>query len=852
MQSELQRLLQLDFFEKEEFKRKQCLSCGAHYWTADPDQKFCGDAPCVPYTFIENPLGTKRHSLSSMREAFLSFFEKRGHTRLARYPVVARWRSDVFLTIASIADFQPHVTSGEVPPPANPLVISQPSIRLNDLEAVGQSGRHLTMFEMMGHHAFNNHEEVYWSEETTQYCHDVLTELGVRKEQTIYKEGEWFGGGNAGACLEVLTAGMEIATLVFMSLERSAEGPFVVNNEHYKKMPLRVVDTGYGLERLVWLTQGSPTVYDAIFPSVILAIKEATDNSDKALRDVYALSDHTRCLAFMLSDGIVPSNTEEGYLARLLIRRALRFMSRLNLRMSLFDVMEMHLQILVKDFPDLSNNKDTMHAMLEKETGKYFETLRKGRRLIARHIKDHGTISTEKLIQFYDTHGIPPEVVKEVAGNAVRIPDNFDSMVAESHSRLLQKQEDEEASKFSTKQLYYEQPYQKEFSAQVLWSGTTDGHSAVILDQTLFYPMGGGQTSDTGVLIQNKTERKVLRAQKKGAAIVHILDGPLENGPVSGSIEWDRRYAIMRHHTATHIVNAAARKILGKHIWQKGSQLDEQEGRLDVSHYQRISSVELRNIELEAYRVVMAAKPVIKTLSPRNEAEKKYGMALYQGGAPKGNQLRVVSIPDEEVEACGGIHVDNTSEIGLIKIVGTERIQDGVERLRFKAGYAALEYVQFEEGLLKNAAEILNVAPELLPQSVGRFFNEWKQLRKEVEDLQKQLANKRSIAELYHGIEIVTQDNLTQAAIKDITYKDKAIVISGNVKDDKAMLYIASSPKIDIDCSIIAIPSGKILGGGSGGKKDMAQAGGPDFDKLPDAKNQAIIMIKKQIDEKNL
>jgi len=832
--------------------KKQCSSCGAYFWTTNPEQDLCGDAPCVSYSFIGSPLGSQQLTLSSMRESFLSFFEERGHTRLQRYPVVARWRSDVYLTIASIAVFQPHVTSGQVPPPANPLVVSQPSIRLNDLEEVGRSGRHLTMFEMMGHHAFNNHDEVYWSEETTRYCHDFLIELGVAKEQVTYKEGEWFGGGNAGACLEVLVAGMEVATLVFMSLERHDAGPFKINGKHYAEMPLRVVDTGYGLERLVWLTQGSPTVYDAIFPSVIQYLQQKSDVGLSGMSDVYALADHTRCLAFMLSDGIVPSNVEEGYLARLLIRRALRFLSHLGLKIPLFDLVDMNIQGLTEDFPDLLDGRKTMEAMLEKETKKYQSTLDKGKRLVARFVQKKGTVPVDKLIQFYDTYGLPPEVVKEVAGDAVQIPEHFDSMVAELHSHTALEEHAPEHSDYETALLFYQHPYQSQFQAKVLWSGKIDGQPAVILDQTLFYPRGGGQSSDMGILEQKGTQRQVLRAEKHGAAVAHVLDGSLKKGTVNGVIDWQRRYAVMRHHTAIHVVNAAARKILGNHIWQKGSQLDEQEARLDVSHYQRISLDEVRQIEREAHRIVMAAKPVIKAWLPRNEAEWEYGMRLYQGGAPKGNLLHIVRIPDEDVEACGGTHVDNTAEIGLIKIVGTERIQDGVERLRFKAGYVALDYVHQAEGVLKNAAGVLDVVPEMLPQTVERFFTEWKQLRKQVDDLQKQLASGGSFGKTYHGIKIVDQDNLTQSAIKDITFGEKAVVISGNTQGDKATLYIASSPELDIDCSAIAMPSGQILGGRGGGKKDMAQAGGPYFDKLPDAKKQAIDLVKKQIEEKNL
>ncbi|MGC9308773.1 MAG: alanine--tRNA ligase, partial [Thermoplasmatota archaeon] len=792
--------------------------------------------------------GDHPYTLSEMREAFLSFFEENNHTRLERYPVVARWRNDVYLTIASIADFQPHVTSGEVPPPANPLVISQPSIRLNDLEEVGRSGRHLTMFEMMGHHAFNNHEQIYWSEETIQLCNDFLHSIGISTEQVTYKEGAWHGGGNAGACLEVLAAGMEISTLVFMSLQRSNEGDIEVNHERYTKMPLQVVDTGYGLERLAWLTQGSETVYDAIFPGIIATIRDAAATPEP--RDIYALADHTRCLLFMLGDGIVPSNAEEGYLARLIARRALRFIERLNLDMTLIDLVDLHLAHLTDDFPDLAASQETMHAMLDKETDKYRETLDKGRRLVARYVEEHGDIPEEKLLQFYDTHGVPPDVVKEVAGDAVTIPDDFASRVAELHSGTRQTTEETHESEYATKQQYYEEPYQHSFEATVIWSGTVDGSPAVILDTTLFYPEGGGQASDTGALSQGDTERQVLHTEKHGEAIIHVLDGPLKKGSVEGTINWQRRYDIMRHHTATHLINAAARQVLGRHIWQKGSALDDTEARLDVSHYQRITSDEIRRIEAAANTWTREAHDVTKHLLPREQAEQHYGLRLYQGGPPAGSTLRVLQIDGIEVEACGGTHVDNTAEIGYIKITGTERVQDGVERIKFKAAEQALEYVHQRDELLQETADVLDVQPEALPQTVERFFSEWKRLRKQVEELQKQSVS--STVEDFHGIRIVTQDNLSTGAVKDITSQGGTVVVSKSIADEIAAIHIARSSDIDIDCGAIAREIASILGGGGGGKLSVAQAGGPNVEALDDAFEQAIALVKEQLKEKHL
>ncbi|KAA0000223.1 MAG: alanine--tRNA ligase [Thermoplasmata archaeon] len=833
MHPELQKLLNLQFFKEEGFIRKKCEKCGAYFWTKNEKQKLCGDAPCVDYTFIGNPVG-KKMDLHEMREAFLSFFERYGHTRLRRYPVVARWRDDIYLTIASIADFQPHVTSGIVAPPANPLVISQPSIRLNDLEEVGKSGRHLTLFEMMGHHAFNNEQRIYWTEETAKYCHHFLEEMGI--EKVTYKEAEWAGGGNAGACLEVLSHGLEVATLVFMNLERSDDGNYVVKGDKYREMPLKIVDTGYGLERLVWLVNGSSTIYDAIFPYAIEEIKNGAKKEE--MESIYAIADHARCLAFMLGDGIVPSNSGAGYLARLIIRRALRFMKKIGYDRSLYDVVEAHLKYLAKDFPELLNEKERIEEIIDIETGKFYSIIEKGKGMVRKYAQQ-GELNVEKLIELYDSHGIHPEIVKEVAN--VEIPENFESMVAERHLKAEEKQREEKEYEYETEQMYYEKDYDIKFDANVIFKE----NDMVILDKTLFYPEGGGEKSDTGFLFQNGRKAKVKKVEKAGKAIVHYIEGKIEKGKVQGEIDWKRRYAMMLHHTATHIINASARMTLGNHIWQAGSELDENEARLDVTHYKRISEKEVQQIEKLANEIVRKALPVKKKFMDRNEAEKKFGFRLYQGGAPKSGIIRVVEIPEVEAEACGGMHVNNTAEIGFIKIVGVERVQDGVERLRFCAGEKAIEYVQKQEKIVKETAKALNTQPDKIVEAIRKREKEWKSLRKEIEKLQKKLGGER--AEEYEGVKLIVQDDLMPSAIKELT-KENAVVISASVRGKNAVLTIACSEDLAIDCSEIAKEIGTKFGKGGGGRETIGQAG-IELNKIEEAKNDAKEMIRKELEK---
>jgi len=363
------------FFNEEGYVRKLCPKCGGYFWTQDPDQETCEEASsegCTFYTFINDPPTKKSYSLREMREAFLSFFEKHGHTRIKPYPVVARWRDDIYLTLASIIDFQPYVTEGIAPPPANPLVIAQPCIRMVDIANTGPTfGKYLTIFEMGGHHAFNYPDkEIYWKDQTTRYHHEFVTkDLGVKSEEVTYKEEVWSGGGNAGPCVECIIRGLEVATLVFMQYK-------VVGNE-FVKLPIRTVDTGYGIERYAWLSQGAPSGFHAVYGTLLDKIFEIAginkiDNDllkkvakvsgsislDKTvgrlearkkiaeivgmktseldefllpIENVFAVADHTKCLNFILSEGVVPSNIQEGYLARLLFRRIYRLLKMLVL-----------------------------------------------------------------------------------------------------------------------------------------------------------------------------------------------------------------------------------------------------------------------------------------------------------------------------------------------------------------------------------------------------------------------------------------------------------------------------------------------------------------------------------------
>lgn len=903
-------------FKEEGWIRKQCPKCGKYFWTLDPDRETCGDPPCDEYQFIGKPGIPKKYTLDEMREKFLSFFEKHGHGRVKRYPVLPRWRDDVLLVGASIMDFQPWVISGEADPPANPLTISQPSIRFTDIDNVGITGRHFTIFEMMAHHAFNYPgKPVYWMDETVELAFEFFTkELGMKPEDITFKENPWAGGGNAGPAFEVLYRGLEVATLVFMQYKKAPENAdpsqvVEIKGDYYVPMETRVVDTGYGLERLVWMSHGTPTAYDAVLGYVIEPLKKMAgvekiderilmENSrlagifdiedmgdlrylreqvakrvgitveelEKAVRPyelIYAIADHTKALTFMLADGVIPSNVKAGYLARLLIRKSIRHLRELGLEVPLAEIVAMHIKELSPTFPEFKEMEDVILDIINVEEKRYHETLKRGSDLVRREIaklkkKGINELPLEKLILFYESHGLTPEIVAEVAqkeGIKVEIPDNFYTLVAKQAEKTEKKTAAEYVVDFElvkdlpeTRTLYYEDPFMKEFDAEVVkviddW---------VVLNQTAFYPEGGGQPYDTGTLKVNGEEVKVTNVQKVGKVILHRVDKPELFKPgakVHGKLDWDRRIQHMRHHTGTHVLMGALVRVLGKHVWQAGSQLHTDWARLDISHYKRITEEELREIERLANRVVMENREVTWEWLPRTEAEMKYGFRLYQGGVVPGRTIRVVKIEDWDVQACGGTHLPNTGLIGPIKILRTERIQDGVERIIFAAGEAAVDWMQETERLLKKTAEIFRVPVEKVPETAERFFNEWKEARKEVEKLRKELAKLlvyelEDKAEKVGGVEFIgavvegTMDDLREAANR--LRKEKRVVV---LISREGHFVVAVGDGLDLKAGELAKIITSVAGGGGGGRKELAQG----RIKNPLKAEEAIEEVKKRL-----
>ncbi|MEW6222813.1 MAG: alanine--tRNA ligase [Candidatus Hadarchaeota archaeon] len=905
-------IYQVELFKREGFEQKKCKSCGRVFWTLDPARELCGDTPCVEYTFIGNPPTRKKLSLAETEAAFLKFFKRQGHETIKRYPVAARWRDDIFLTIASIADFQPWVTSGQAPPPANPLVVSQPSIRLNDVDNVGRSGRHFTLFFMGGHHAFNSsRKKVYWNDRTVELCHKFLTrQIGIRPREITYVQDMWEGGGNAGEDFEVNVRGLEVATLVFMH--------YAGEKGKYEPLPLEIVDTGYGMERLTWLSQGTPTSYEPIFGPVIDRLRNLSgiqmppddilrENSKlagiidiaggrdiRALRSkvaertgtsveelerllspveaIYAVADHLRCLAFMLADGITPSNVKEGYLARLVLRRALRFMRELKIQVPISEIMKLNLDILHKQFPELQEKSDYVLQVLELEERRYREAIDRGKRLVERMagelLSRREPMSESRLLQLWESHGLPPELAKEAAeksGVKVAVPDDFYIKVAQSHSRPRHVPSVTSPVPTTdleglprTKLIYYSDPYQQESEAKVVRMVG----EYLVLDRTIFYPEGGGQPSDVGEILAKGAKTMVKDVVKVGDIVLHRV-GRARFNPgqkVRMKLDWERRSSLMAHHTGTHVLLGAMRRVLGNHVWQQGVQKGVDRSRIDISHFRRISPEELVRIERLANEVVVENRPVNAVWMDRNEAEGEHGFDLYQGGVVPGKLVRVVDIEGWNTQACAGTHYTRTGEVGFIKVVRTERIQDGIERLEFAVGKAALKFAQAQERQLVAASGILRTTPEKVVSAVQQLFDERRAAQKEVERLGRRLAELR-LAELRskaravgnfkviaEEVEGASAEELIETGNSLVRGDRRLVVILGSHNGVARVVVMAGDEAVaaGADCGAMAAEASRVLGGGGGGKPRMGQGGGPKKDFIIAALKKAIELCEKQ------
>ncbi len=862
----------------EGWVRKKCKVCGRYFWTLDPDRDVCDDHG---YTFIGNPATNRKMDYVETWKEIEKFFVKEGHTSIPRYPVICRWFPGLYFTIASIVDFMRKVgprTNFEMP--ANPLVVPQVCLRFNDIPNIGVSGRHMSSFVMVGQHSLYHPEngEGYWKDKTIELDYRLLTEVfRVKPEDIVWHEDVWLGPSAFGTSLEYFVKGIEVGNAVFTQ--------FSGTPEKFEEMQPKVVDMGAGHERFTWMTQGTPTIYDAVFGPVIpkmikftgveydkelflryakLSNIDATEVDPTTLeadiasslglslqdlkekispiQAIYAIADHARTLGFAISDGGIPSNVGGGYNLRVIFRRALNLMEKNGFGFELGDIVEMHAKHLKPLFPELGDHLDEIWEIFDVEKQKHKKSMARARRYLDRLVASGKGISTGKLIELYESQGITPELVQEVAsssGKLVKIPPDFYIKLTERHMSEKQEKEELEVDVSGippTRKLYRENWKVTNFKAKVIAVNNIEGEKWYAFDQTAFYPISGGQDHDVGTV----NGKPVIDVRQFGDVVLHKVVGSLSVGDIiDGNIDWKRRLALTRNHTATHVINGSARRVLGDHVWQAGAEKKVDKARLDISHYALLTKDQIRQVEALANKVVLEDRAVEKEILPRVEAENKYGFRIYQGGVIPFAELRIVNIVGWDVEACGGTHVDKTSEIGNILLYGQERVQDGVVRLNFVAGDCAEAKLDAMINVMEKVKSELGVSrDEELPGALESLFEEWKLTKKALEKYKKEKAG-----DMISNIQLKSNnrfryfvgvfDDMDIQALREVSKKlsaDDVFLFLIGLKD-KTYIFSYAGKSTGINAGQIVKEAAASLGGGGGGPAERGEGAAPAVDK---------------------
>jgi len=872
----------VDLFKREGFVRKRCASCGRYFWTVDEGRTVCDDAPCSPYSFIGSPPTTRRFDKISAWKTIEGFFVRNGHTSVKRYPVVSRWRPDLYFTVASIIDFQ-RVEGGKVvfQLPANPLVVPQMCLRFNDIPNVGVSGKHNTSYVMVGQHSIAD-ENGYWKDRCIDLDFELMTrEFGIGKKEVTFNEEVWVGYGAFGYSLEYFVRGAELGNAVFTAFEGDLSD--------YREMEDKVVDMGTGLNRWAWLSTGTPTVYDTEWQTILKRMDDichvdvdhklflnysrlaGSMNADEfgslskqreliakklgvdakrleaqlaPMEALYAIADHAQTLLFGITDGMLPSNSGGGYNLRILYRRARNFIDYHKFPLDIEDVIGWHIDYLKAMYPELEEHRNDVAEVIGVEASRYASSAERVSKMVSTITSSKKPVPTEELIRLYDSDGITPEQLEE-AGAAVTKPEDFYEKVQARH---LSREAEEPKPKFDISKLpptelaYYEEDAEFDFKAKVL---RVFPGGNVVLDRTVFYPRGGGQEPDRGRV----GGAKVVDVEKYGEVVIHRLDGkaPRAGETVDCSVDSRRRRRITQIHTATHILNGSSRQILGPWVWQHSAFKEEDYGRIDITHFSHLTEEEVRKIEDLANDVVRKNLRVETALMPRLEAEEKYGFRLYQGGVVPTKLLRVVNIGGWDIEACGGTHSRATGEVGLIKITKAERIQDGVERLEFVAGEAAIEYMHRMDSELQELSAVLETQRENLPKVARTVVQELEASRSREKRLGEaladasaseipRLAKKVGSVSLYVAVRPqFGEDQIIAQGEKSIASNPSLVYVSffSTPKSSRVVCFVgANARKAGLSAGDIVKRVAPLMGGSGGGSPAFAQGGGPSGDKI--------------------
>lgn len=871
---------------------------------------------------------------NEIRRLFLDFFEARGHRKVAGSSLVPDDPS-LLLTNAGMVQFKPYFL-GEKKPEYTRATTVQKCVRTTDIESVGITARHNTFFEMLGNFSFGD----YYKAEVIPWAWELITrELGVDAStlwMSVFEQDEeaeqiwkstsgvspervirlgaqdnfWDMGptGPCGPCSEILydrgpsfACGpgcgpgcdcdrfLELWNLVFMQYERLHDASLV-------DLPRKNIDTGMGLERLAALKQGTPTIFetDIIYP-IVEAIGGmcgiglgASEKSDVSIKVV---ADHSRAAAFLISDGVIPSNEGRGYILRRLLRRAVRHGRLLGIqRHFIHDLADVVVELLGDVYPGLKEHHKLVSGVIRSEEERFGQTLEQGVDLLSEVIAEHRdagrtTIDGATVFYLHDTLGFPLELTSEIAADGGMSIDaeGFELLMEEQRDRARSSRQDEEDDACAVYAkvgaacgaTVFEGYACDRLRASVVSIIAGDDQVAraegtmpveVVLDRTPFYSESGGQIGDAGTIEGPNgtvTVSDTFYAAEGTAVQKGILNGALEVGEtVEAVIDAERRMSTARNHSATHVLHWALRGVLGDHARQAGSLVTPDRLRFDFTHFQAVSPDELAEIERVANEKVLEDAPVGTSVKAREEALAGGATALF--GEKYADEVRVVEMGDFSNELCGGTHVESTGRIGPIRIVSESGIGAGLRRIEATSGLVTLAHYRHVESTMSEAEELLKVKGDAVPVRLREMLGRLKELeRSAARDRSRSTAGdaKRLAGGAKRtsvgGAEFI----FAVAGPEDAkTLRDLADVIMNSEKGLRGVALAAAAGekaqlvvKIDkaftdrLNARELADAGGRVLGGGGGGREDMAVAGGSNVEGLQDALDEVARRIEHEL-----
>lgn len=875
------------------------------------------------------------YGVNQLRKMFLEFFESKGHLAMKSFSLVPHNDKSLLLINSGMAPLKPYFTGQEIPPRRR-VTTCQKCIRTGDIENVGKTARHGTFFEMLGNFSFGD----YFKNEAIEWSWEFLTEVvGLDPDRlypSIYEEDEeafeiwnkkmgipaerifrfgkadnfWeHGSGPCGPCSEIYydrgekygcgspdcTVGcecdryMEIWNNVFTQFDNDGHG-------HYSELEQKNIDTGMGLERLASVVQDVDSIFDV---DTLKALRDHicrladTEYGKDAQADISirVITDHTRSVTFMISDGIMPSNEGRGYVLRRLLRRACRHGRLLGIEGSFIPELAQTVIEGSKDgYPELEEKKDFILKMIAKEEDQFNKTIDQGLGILAEmtakmEAEQTTTLSGADAFKLYDTYGFPIDLTKEIleekgmqvdeegfhasmevqrkTARAARGETNYmgaDVTVYESIDPSI-------TSTFvGYENLAWKSPITVLTSDTEIVEALSDGQrGTVFAEETPFYATSGGQEADTGIIRTAEGEFKVEDTVKLlGGKIGHVgvvVKGMIKTGDQAElCVNAEKRALSARNHSATHLLQKALRTVLGTHVEQAGSSVNEDRLRFDFSHFSAMTAEELQKVEEIVNEQIVAGLPVKVENMPIEEARKTGAQALF--GEKYGDVVRVVNMGDYSIEFCGGTHVKNTNEIMAFKILSESGVAAGVRRIEALTSKGLIRYYDNLEKKLNEAAKVLKATPDNLAEKIAHLTAENKALHSEVESLKSKLAQDAmgdvmdQVQEI-KGVKLLAAevDGVDMNGLRDLgdQLKEKlgeGVVVLASGNDGKVSLMVTATDaamKQGAHAGNLVKAIAGLVGGGGGGRPNMAQAGGKNPAGIQEALKKAAEALEGQL-----